>query len=66
MGKMVEVWCTALYLAPELYGLLRHPSWLRCGLLVANVVTVLFFLTLRVKAGSKGSGRIESQHERGP
>ena len=48
-ARTFEIWCTALYLPPELYWLLRHPSWLRCGLLVANVVTLLFFLTLRVK-----------------
>ena len=52
-AKNFEIWCTALYLPQELlYWLLRHPIWLRCGLLVANVVTLLFFLTLRVKEPS--------------
>jgi len=62
-AKGFEVWCTALYLPPELYWLLLHPSWLRCGVLGANVVTLLFFLALRAKAGPTRSGSIEPQHE---
>jgi uncharacterized membrane protein (DUF2068 family) len=39
---------TALYLPPELYWMLRNPSWLKCVVLAANVVTFLFLLNLRV------------------
>jgi uncharacterized membrane protein (DUF2068 family) len=41
---------TASYLPAELYWLLRHPSLLKCGVLVTNIVIVLFVLSLRVKA----------------
>jgi len=49
-AQWFELLGTALYLLPELYWLLHHPSWLRCGVLVINVVILLFMLTLRVKA----------------
>ena len=32
---------TALYLPPELYWMLRHPSWLKCAVLVTNIVIFL-------------------------
>ena len=41
---------TALYLPPELYWLLRHPTWLKCGALITNISVLLFMLILRVKA----------------
>lgn len=44
---------TALYLPPELYWLLRRPGWPRGSVLVTNVLTFLFMLTLRVKARRK-------------
>jgi uncharacterized membrane protein (DUF2068 family) len=40
----------ALYLPGELYSLLRHPSWLKWGVLVTNAGIVLFMLILRVTA----------------
>ena len=43
---------TALYLPPELYWMLRNPSWLKCAVLAANVVTFLFLLNLRVNLRS--------------
>jgi uncharacterized membrane protein (DUF2068 family) len=43
---------TALYLPPELYWMLRHPSWLKCALLVINLVIFLFMLGLRVNGRS--------------
>jgi len=43
---------TALYLPPELYWMLRHPSWLKCAVLVINIVILLFMLSLRVNGRS--------------
>ena len=43
---------TALYLPPELYWMLRHPSWLKCAVLVINLVIFLFMLGLRVNGRS--------------
>jgi len=40
---------TALYLPPELYWMLGHPSWLKCAVLVINIVIFLFMLRLCVK-----------------
>jgi uncharacterized membrane protein (DUF2068 family) len=48
-AQWFELLSTALYLPPELYWLLRHPSWLRFGVLFTNVAILLFMLTLRVK-----------------
>jgi uncharacterized membrane protein (DUF2068 family) len=39
-----------LYLPGELYSLLRHPSWLKWGVLVANAAVLLFMLILRVQS----------------
>jgi hypothetical protein len=43
---------TALYLPPELYWML-HPSWLKCAVLVTNIVIFLFMLSLRVNGRSR-------------
>jgi uncharacterized membrane protein (DUF2068 family) len=43
---------TALYLPPELYWMLRDPSWLKCAVLAANIVIFLFLLNLRVNRRS--------------
>ena len=40
----------ALYLPGESYSLLRHPSWLKWGVLITNAVVLVFMLTLRAKA----------------
>ena len=40
---------TALYLPPELYWMLRDPSWPKCAVLVINIVIFLFMLRLCVK-----------------
>jgi len=45
---------TALYVPAELYALLCHLSWLKCSVLVANVVILLYMLTLRVRAPRRG------------
>ena len=42
----------ALYLPPELYWMLRDPSWLKCAVLVINIVTFLFMVGLRVNRRS--------------
>ena len=42
----------ALYLPPELYWMLRHPSWLKCAVLVINLVIFLFMLGLCVDGRS--------------
>jgi uncharacterized membrane protein (DUF2068 family) len=44
---------TALYLPPELYWMLGHPSWLKCAVLVTNIVIFLFMLSLRVNGRSR-------------
>jgi uncharacterized membrane protein (DUF2068 family) len=49
---------TALYLPPELYWLLGHPTWLKCGALITNIA-VLFMLILRVKAVRHQQNRLE-------
>jgi uncharacterized membrane protein (DUF2068 family) len=46
----------ALYLPGELYSLIRHPRPLKWGVVVANVIIVLYMLMLRVKA-RKNSGQ---------
>jgi len=43
---------TALYVPPELYWILRNPSWLKCAVLVANIVMFLFMLSLCVNGRS--------------
>jgi len=40
----------ALYLPGELYSLVRQPSCLKWGVLIANAVILLFMLILRVKS----------------
>jgi uncharacterized membrane protein (DUF2068 family) len=50
---------TALYLPPELYWLLRHPTWLKCGALITNIAVLLFMLILRVKAVRHQQNRFE-------
>ena len=52
---------TALYLPPELYWMLRAPSWFKCAVLVTNIATFLFMLSLRVNERSKGSRSIQLQ-----
>jgi uncharacterized membrane protein (DUF2068 family) len=59
-AQWFELLSTALYLPPELFWLLRHPSWLKCGVLVANIFILLFMLTLRVHAFATGATRAES------
>jgi uncharacterized membrane protein (DUF2068 family) len=43
---------TALYLPPQLYWMLGHPSWLKCAVLVTNIVIFLFMVSLRVNGRS--------------
>jgi len=38
----------ALYLPPELYWMLRHPSWFNCAVFAINIGIFLFMLSLRV------------------
>ena len=49
-AQWVELLWTGLYLPPELYWLLHHPSWVRGAVFVMNIVILLFLLTLRLKA----------------
>lgn len=49
-AQWFELLSTALYLPPEVYWLLRHPSWLKCGVLVTNLLILLFMLILRLRA----------------
>jgi uncharacterized membrane protein (DUF2068 family) len=44
---------TALYLPLELYWMLRDASWLKCAVLVTNIVILLFMLSLRISGRSK-------------
>jgi uncharacterized membrane protein (DUF2068 family) len=44
---------TALYLPPELYWMLGHPSWLKCAVLVINIVIFLFMVSLRINGRSR-------------
>ncbi len=41
-----------LIFAAELYWMLRHPGWLKCAVLVSNIVIFLFMLSLRVNGPS--------------
>jgi uncharacterized membrane protein (DUF2068 family) len=43
---------TALYVPPELYWILRNPGWLKCAVLVTNIVMFLFMLSLCVNRRS--------------
>jgi uncharacterized membrane protein (DUF2068 family) len=43
---------TAFYVPPELYWMLRNPSWLKCAVLVTNIVMFLFMLSLCVNGRS--------------
>jgi len=52
---------TALYLPPELYWILRDPSWLKCAVLVTNIAICLFMLSLRVNRHSRVVRSIQLQ-----
>ena len=43
---------TAFYLPPELYWVLRNPSWPKCAALVTSIVMFLFMLSLCVNGRS--------------
>ena len=49
-AQWFELLSTLLYLPAELYLLLRHPDWLKAGLLVANVVIVLVMISFCMNA----------------
>jgi uncharacterized membrane protein (DUF2068 family) len=49
-AQWFELLSIALYLPPELYWLLRRPSGLKGGVLVTNLLILLFMATLRIKA----------------
>jgi len=51
-AQWFELLSIALYLPPEMYWLLGHPSWLKWGVLVTNLVILVFMLTLRVKSSA--------------
>lgn len=57
---------TALF-APELYWILRSPSWLKYAVLITNIVIFLFMLSLRVNGRSKvvRSVQVQSSMRRG-
>jgi uncharacterized membrane protein (DUF2068 family) len=52
---------TALYLPPELYWMLGHPSRLKCAVLVTNIVIFLFMVSLRVNGRSTVARSIQLQ-----
>jgi uncharacterized membrane protein (DUF2068 family) len=52
---------TALYLPPESYWLLGHPSWLKSAVLVINIVIFLFMLSLRLNGRSRVVRNIQLQ-----
>jgi uncharacterized membrane protein (DUF2068 family) len=52
---------TALYVPPELYWILRNPSWLKCAVLVTNIAVFLFMLNLRVTGRSRVVRSIQLQ-----
>jgi uncharacterized membrane protein (DUF2068 family) len=58
---------TALYLPPELYWMLRHPGWLKCAVLVINIVIFLFMVSLRLNGRSRvvRSNRLQSSMRSG-
>jgi uncharacterized membrane protein (DUF2068 family) len=51
-AQWLSLLSTALYLPPELYWMLRHPGWLKCAVLVINIVIFLFMVSLRVNGRS--------------
>ena len=57
---------TALYLPPELYWMLRDPSWLKCAVLVINIVIFLFIVSLRISGHSTVVGSIQPQSSMRP
>jgi len=52
---------TALYLPPELYWMLIHPSWLKCAVLAINIVIFLFMVSLRVNGSRRVVRSIQLQ-----
>ena len=52
---------TALYLPPELYWMLGHPSWLKSAVLVINMVIFLFMLRRCVNERSPVVRHLQSQ-----
>jgi len=52
---------TALYVPPELYWILRNPSWLKCAVLVTNIVMFLFMLSLCINGRSTVVGKTQMQ-----
>ena len=52
---------TALYLPPELYWMLGHPSRLKCAVLVINIAILLFMLRLCVNGRSRVVRSIQLQ-----
>jgi len=49
-AQWFELLSIALYLPPELYLLMRHPSWLKWTVLVTNLAIFAFMLTVRLKS----------------
>ena len=49
-AQWFELLSLAVYLPPELYWLLRHPSWLKWGVLIINLGILVFMLALRIEA----------------
>ena len=52
---------TASYLPTELYWMLGHPSWLKCAVLIINIVIFLFMLRLCVNERSAVVRHLQSQ-----
>jgi uncharacterized membrane protein (DUF2068 family) len=60
-AQWLSLLSTALYLPPELYWMLGHPGWLKCDVLVINIVIFLFMVSLRVNARSRVIRNIQPQ-----
>jgi uncharacterized membrane protein (DUF2068 family) len=60
-AQWLSLLSTALYLPLELYWMLRHPGWLKCDVLVINIVIVLFMFSLRVNGRSRVIRNIQPQ-----
>lgn len=47
-AQWLSLFSTALYLPPELYWIVHDPSWVKCTVLVTNIVMFLFMFRLCV------------------
>jgi uncharacterized membrane protein (DUF2068 family) len=65
-AQWLSLLSTALYLPLELYWMLGHPGWLKCDVLVINIVIFLFMVSLRVNPRSRVTRNIQPQSPGAP